>query len=83
MQDNGLAQRLMQAFFQLHRQKLRSGQIQGLNPGEMRVLRSIKRLDQGEGVMVTQLVTLLGVTRPFITQTSTALVKRCLVSRNT
>lgn len=77
-----MAQRLMQAFFQIHRQKLRSGQVQGLNPGEMRVLRSIKRLDQGEGVMASQLVSLLRVTPPLITQTSTALVKHGLVSRN-
>ncbi len=78
-----MAQRLMYVFFQLHRHKLRSGQVQGLNPGEMRVLRSIKRLDQGTGVMASQLVSLLRVTPPFITQVCNALVKQGLAVRNT
>lgn len=82
MEDsNELAHRLMYSFFQLHRQKMNSGPVQGLNPGEMRVLRSVRRLDSGQGVMVSELGGLLKVSSPFITQITNGLVKQGLVER--
>jgi DNA-binding MarR family transcriptional regulator len=80
--SNDMPYRLMQAFFQLHRQKMNSGPVQGLNPGEMRVLRSIKRLDAGQGVMVSELSGQLKVSSPFITQMTNSLVKQGLADRS-
>jgi DNA-binding MarR family transcriptional regulator len=81
-QNNDMPYRLMQAFFQLHRQKMNSGPVQGIYPGEMRVLRSIKRLDAGQGVMVSELSGLLKVSSPFITQMTNNLVKQGLADRS-
>jgi DNA-binding MarR family transcriptional regulator len=78
---NDTACKLMHGFFRLHRQKMNSGPVQGMNPGEMRVLRSIKRLDSGQGVMVSELGNLLKVSSPFITQMTNSLVKQGLVHR--
>jgi len=80
--NNDQPYRLMQAFFQLHRQKINSGPVQGLNPGEMRVLRSIKRLDAGQGVMVSELSNLMKVSPSFITQMTNNLVKQDLADRS-
>jgi DNA-binding MarR family transcriptional regulator len=81
-QNNDMPYRLMQAFFQLHRQKMNFGPVQGIYPGEMRVLRSIKRLDAGQGVMVSELSGLLKVSSPFITQMTNNLVKQGLADRS-
>ena len=43
--------------------------------------RSIKRLDSGQGVMVSELGNLLKVSSPFITQMTNSLVKQGLVHR--
>lgn len=74
--------RLLQAFLQLHRQKLYQGPVQGINPGDMRVLCSIQGMDAGTGVMVSQLSSRLKVSPPFITQVTNNLVKRGLVERS-
>jgi len=75
--------KLMQAFSQLHRQKLSFRPVQGYNPGEIRVLRSIAKLDQGQGLMVSELGSVLKVSSPFITQRTNELVKQGLVVRAT
>lgn len=82
MESQETAYRLMHAFFQIHRQKMNSGQVRGRTHGELRVLRSIKRLDIGQGVMVSELSNLMKVSSPFITQTVNGLVKEGLVDRS-
>jgi DNA-binding MarR family transcriptional regulator len=82
MENAALSFRLMQAFFRLHRQKHRTSPVQGINPGELRALRCLKKFDSGQGVMVSQLSAQLGVTPPFVTQMTNNLVQKGLVNRS-
>lgn len=74
--------RLMQGLFQLCRHRVKARPEHGLYPGEMRVLRSIKGLDAGQGVMVSQLSTQLKVSPSFITQMTNGLVEAGLAARS-
>jgi len=79
---NDIAYKLMHVFFQLHRQKMNSGPVEGMRHGEMRVLRSIFKLDTGQGVMVSELSNLWNVSAPSATQTVNGLVTQGLVERS-
>jgi hypothetical protein len=57
MESKDIPFRLMQGFFQFCRHKFKFRPEQGLNPGEIRVLRNIAVLDTGQGVMVSLLST--------------------------
>lgn len=80
--DKDIPFRLMQGLFQLCRHRMKSRPEHGLYPGEMRVLRSIKALDAGQGVMVSLLSTALKVSPSFITQMANGLVEAGLADRS-
>lgn len=80
--SGNLPRRLMQAFLLLHRQKLRARPVLGINPGEMRVLRSIDQSAAERGAMVSELSDRLQVSAPFITQMTNNLVRAGLASRS-
>ncbi|WP_353893688.1 MarR family transcriptional regulator [Proteinivorax hydrogeniformans] len=79
--SNDVAYKLMQAFMQLNRQRLHATPIAEMRHSELVVLRNISRLDNGQGVMVSELSALLKVSAPSITQTVNSLVKKELVRR--
>jgi DNA-binding MarR family transcriptional regulator len=78
---NETANKLMQAFIQLHRLKMNHGMVGGMKHSEARVLRSIHKMDSGQGVMVSELSGRLKVSAPSITQTVNSLVEQGLVNR--
>jgi len=82
MDGNDSVGRLMHVFFQLHRQRINSGPVLGMNPGDVRVLRTIMRRDSGQGVMVSELGSMLKVSSPFITQVTNGLVQKGWVDRS-
>jgi DNA-binding MarR family transcriptional regulator len=82
MESKDIPFRLMQGFFQFCRHKFKFRPEQGLNPGEIRVLRNIAVLDTGQGVMVSLLSTKMKVSPSFITQMTNGLVDAGLADRS-
>ena len=80
-EGNDTSYKLMQAFGQLKRQWSNAGPIAGLKHSEWGVLRGLSKLDDGQGVMVSELSAGMKVSAPSITQTVNGLVSRGLVSR--
>lgn len=83
MDGSDRAYKLIQAFMQLHRLRMNMAPaIGGIKPSEMRVLKSIQKLDEGQGVMVSELSSWMKVSAPSITQTVNGLVKQGYADRN-
>lgn len=81
MEDKSLILQLTQAFAKFRSQKHKRLQVTGISPGEMRILHSIGRMQEGHGVMVSEISNRLNVSPSFITQITNSLVNRGLVNR--